>query len=128
MTFQYGLGLRCYKLNSINKKLGSAAVLRIFSGAEPENCQCIDPAGLLVWINLPTPPFKDAVNGTISLNGLWAANAGDAGEAQSFRIYDSEGICEMQGNCSTDLIVNNNNIKPGQLVVVSSFNITEGNE
>jgi hypothetical protein len=49
------------------------------------------------------------------------------GTAASFRMYDSSNNCHVQGNCSSDLVLNNTNIASGQTVTVTSFAVTAGN-
>jgi hypothetical protein len=42
-------------------------------------------------------------------------------------MYDSGGTCHIQGNVTSDLILNNTNIASGQTVTVTSFTVTAGN-
>jgi hypothetical protein len=127
MAFQEGTNLRNATLNAKTTQLGATATLKIFSGAEPANCQAADPSGLLCTINLPNPPFGTASAGAMALSGTWSAAASATGTAASFRIYDSSAVCQMQGNVTTDLVLNNTSINSGQTVTVTSFGITAGN-
>lgn len=127
MAFQEGVNLRNGKLNSFNTTLGATATLKIFSGAEPANCAAVDPSGLLATITLPASPFGTAAAGAIALAGTWSATATGAGTAASFRIYDSSAACQFQGNCTTDLVLNNTSIAIGQTVTVTAFGVTSGN-
>jgi hypothetical protein len=127
MAFQEGVLLRNAKLNAINTQLGVTATLKIFSGAEPANCAAADPTGLLATISLPASPFAAASAGAIALNGSWTVAASGTGTGASFRIYDSSSVCQMQGNTTTDLVLNNTSIATGQTVTVTSFSITGGN-
>ncbi len=124
MAFQEGVLLRNSKLNAINTNLGATSTLKIFSGAEPANCAAADPSGTLATMNLPASPFAAASAGAIALAGTWSVAASGAGTAAS---YDSSANCAFQGNCTTDLVLNNTNIASGQTVTVTSFGITSGN-
>lgn len=127
MALQYGTTLRNGKMNSVNTTLGATAILRIFSGAVPANCAAADPSGLLATINLPATPFNAASAGAITKAGTWSTTGSAAGVAASWRIYDSGVVCQMQGNCSTDLVFNNTNIAVSQPIEVTTFTLTSGN-
>jgi len=127
MTFQYGATLRNNQVAQLQTTVGaSGATLKIFSGAEPVNCAAADPAGLLVTIALPAS-FLTSSAGVTTIAGSWTANASAAGTAASFRIYDSVPTCHIQGNTTSDLVLNNTNIASGQTVTVTSFSVTAGN-
>jgi hypothetical protein len=127
MAFQEGILLRNAKLNAINNNLGSPATLKVFSGAEPANCAAADPTGLLVTIPLPTTPFGTAASGAINLSAPWSALASASGNAACFRVYDSGGNCAMQGNATTDLVLNPIAVVAGRPVTISVFQLTSGN-
>lgn len=127
MAFQEGVLLRNAKLNAFNTQLGATATLKIFSGAEPANCAAADPAGLLATITLPASPFAAASAGAIALAGSWSVAASGTGTAASYRIYDSSAVCQMQGNVTTDLVLNNTSITTGQTVTVTAYGVTSGN-
>jgi hypothetical protein len=127
MAFQEGVLLRNAKLNAIPTNLGASATLKIFSGAEPANCAAADPSGLLATITLPASPFGAASAGAIAMAGTWSTTGSATGTAASFRVYDSSGNCAMQGNVTTDLVLNNTSITSGQAVQVTQYTITTGN-
>jgi hypothetical protein len=127
MTFQYSTTVRNAKLDAVESSIGVSALLRVFSGAEPANCAAADPAGLLCTINLPVDWMAAASAGTKVLSGSWTGNASGAGNAASWRIYDTTGTtCHIQGN-TTDMTFSNVNIAVGQTVTVTSFQLTAGN-
>jgi hypothetical protein len=126
MAFQYSASLRTNQVAQLQATIGSGATLKIYSGAEPANCAAADPSGLLVTINLPST-FLTSSGGSTALSGTWSANAAAGGTAASFRMYDSSNNCHVQGNCSSDLVLNNTNIASGQTVTVTSFAVTAGN-
>jgi hypothetical protein len=126
MAFQYGSTLRTNQVGQIQTTIGTGGSLKIFSGAEPANCAAADPTGLLCTISLPST-FLTSSGGATTISGTWSATAAAGGTAASFRMYDSGGTCHVQGNVTSDLVLNNTNIASGQTVTVTSFSVTAGN-
>jgi hypothetical protein len=126
MSFQYSVTLRNNQVSQLQTTVGSAGVLKIFSGTEPTNCAASDPTGLLCTISLPST-FLTSSNATTALAGTWSGTGSAAGTAACWRIYDSSCNCHMQGNTTTDLVLNNTSITSGQTVTVTSFAVTGGN-
>ncbi len=126
MTFQYGAALRNNQVSQIQTSVGASGTLKIFSGAEPANCAAADPAGLLATIALPAT-FLTSAGGVTTIAGTWSVAASGTGTAQSFRMYDGSSVCHVQGNTTTDLVLNNTSIATGQTVTVTSFTVTAGN-
>jgi hypothetical protein len=127
MTFQYGATLRNNQVNQIQTSIGSAgALLKIFTGAEPASCAAADPAGPVATIALPAT-FLTSVAGTTTIVGSWSQTAAATGTAASFRMYDAATVCHVQGNTTTDLVLNNQSITAGQTVTVTSFSVSAGN-
>jgi hypothetical protein len=127
MAFQYSTTVRNAKLDQIESTIGTAAVMKIFSGAEPANCAAADPAGVLVTITLPSDWMANAAAGAKAKSGTWSGTASGTGTAASWRIYESTATtCHIQGNV-TDMTLDNNSIANGQTVTVNTFTITAGN-
>ncbi len=126
MALQEGVLLRTNKMTSIITTLGASSTLKIFSGAVPGNCAASDPSGLLLTIALPATPFT-ASAGALTKNGSWTTSTTTAGTAASFRIYDSSAVCAMQGNVTTDLVLDNTSIGTNQTVTITAFGVTSGN-
>jgi hypothetical protein len=42
-------------------------------------------------------------------------------------MYDGSSVCAVQGNVTTDLVLNNTSITSGQTVSVTQFNVTDAN-
>lgn len=103
-----------------------APTLVVYSGAEPANVAAASPTGVLATINLPAPSLTESAGAT-TIAGTWQANASAAGTAASWRIFDGAGNCHLQGNVTSDLVLNNTNIADGQTVSVTSFSITAAN-
>ena len=127
MAFQYGATLRNNQVGQIQTTVGSSGVLKIFSGAEPANCAAANPSGLLCTITLPST-FLTSSGGVTTIAGTWSASASGTGTAASFRIYDGSSVCHVQGNVTSDLVLNNTSITSGQTVTVTSFTVTQGNQ
>lgn len=131
MALQFSSTLR----NARVQCLGAASVtpvslttLKIFQGAEPANCAAADPATVLCTITLPGT-YLTFSGGVTTIAGTWSntASAGSPTTAQSFRMYDTGGTCHVQGNVTSDLVLNNTSIATGQTVTVTSFSVTDGN-
>jgi len=126
MAFQFGTTLRDNRVAQIQSTVGTSGVLKIFSGAEPANCGSADPSGLLATITLPST-FLTHASGATTIAGSWTTTASAGGTAASFRIYDGSAVCHLQGNVTSDLVLNNTSIASGQTVTVTSFTVTDGN-
>ena len=126
MTYQYGVTLRNNQVSQIQATIGASGTLKIFSGAEPANCAAADPTGLLATIALPAA-FLTSSGGVTTIAGTWSVAASATGTAQSFRMYDGSSVCHVQGNVTTDLVLNNTSITTGQTVSVTQFSVTAGN-
>ena len=127
MTYQYSAAVRNAKLDAVETAIGTLAVLKIFSGAEPANCAAADPTGLLVTITLPSDWMNAASSGAKTKLGTWSNAASGTGTAASWRLYASDGTtCGIQGNM-TDMTLDNTSIASGQVVTVNTFTITAGN-
>lgn len=126
MAFQYGATLRNSRVALIQTTVGASGVLKIFSGAEPANCGAADPTGLLATITLPAT-FLTTSGAVTTIAGTWSTTASATGTAASFRIYDGSAVCHVQGNVTSDLVLNNTSITSGQTVAVTSFSVTGGN-
>lgn len=127
MTLQYSVATRNAKLDAVEVTIGTDAVLKIFTGAQPANCAAADPAGLLATLTLPTDWMAAAGSGTKAKAGTWSATASGTGTAASWRIYASNGTtCGIQGN-TTDMVFDNTSIASGQTVTISGFTLTAAN-
>ena len=127
MAFQYSVTVRNDKLDRIETTIGTAAVLKIFSGAEPANCAAADPAGLLATLVLPSDWMSAAASGSKAKLGTWSVVAIGAGTAASWRLYESTATtCHIQGNV-TDMTFDNTSIAIGQTITVNTFTLTAGN-
>ena len=134
MALQYSVAVRNAQLDALESTTGTAALLRIYSGAAPANCAAAASGTLLAEMTLPSDWMAAASSGSKALSGTWQdASANATGTAGHFRLYDSGGTtCHAQGTVTAtggggDLTLDNTSIASGQSVTITSFTITAGN-
>lgn len=131
MAWQFSVALRTNRIGQLQSTVGSAGVMKIFSGSEPANCAASDPSGLLCTISLPAT-FLTSSSGVATLTGIWSASASSTGTAACFRIYDSSGNCHMQGNITVtgsggDMQFDSTSFNSGQTIVITTYTGTDAN-
>lgn len=133
MAYQESIAVRNARINSIETTIGTAAVLKIRTGAQPADCATADSGTVLVSMILPSDWMGAASSGSASKLGTWSGTAGAGGTAGYFRVYASDGTtCGAQGSVTAtggggDMTVDNTSIASGQTVTVNTFSITAGN-
>lgn len=131
MALQYSVAVNNARLDAVESTAGTAALLKIYSGAVPANCAAADPGGLLCTITLPSDWMNAASAGSKTLLGSWSGTASAGGTALSFRIKNSgDTTCHIQGTVGQgagDLSLNNTNIANGQTVSVTTFTLNSAN-
>jgi hypothetical protein len=134
MALQYSVAVRNAQLDAVESTTGTAAILRIYSGAAPANCAAAASGTLLAEMTLPSDWMAAASSGSKALSGTWQdASANATGTAGHFRLLDSGGTtCHAQGTVTAtggggDLTLDNTSIASGQSVTIESFTITAGN-
>jgi len=134
MAVKMSVGVRNARLNAIEATVGTSAVLKIKTGAPPEDCAAADSGTVLATMSLPSDWMAAADAGSKAKEGTWSdASADNAGEAGHFRIYDSGGsTCHLQGTVTAtgnggDMTLDNINIASAQTVTITAFTLTDGN-
>lgn len=134
MAVQLSTAVRNARLDAIETQVGTSAILKIRTGAQPANCGTADSGTVLATLSLPSDYMAAASGGTKALTGTWEdASADNAGTAGHWRLYASDGTtCGAQGTCSGtggggDLELNNTSIAAGQQVTITSWTFTDGN-
>jgi len=134
MAIQLSVAVRNAKLNAIEATVGTSAVLKIFTGAQPADCAAANSGTLLATMSLPSDWMAAADAGVIAKNGTWEETAADGtGTAAHYRIYASDGTtCHLQGSVTAsgaggDLTLNNTSVATGQAVTVATYTLTEPN-
>jgi hypothetical protein len=134
MTLQISVAVRNAMLDTIESTIGTSAVLKIRTGAQPANCAAVDTGTVLATMSLPSDWMAAANAGSKALNGTWQDASADAtGTAAHFRVYASDGTtCHMQGSVTAtgaggDMTLDNTSVAAGQSITISSFTLTAGN-
>lgn len=134
MTLQLSTGIRNAQLDAIETTIGTAAVLKIRTGAPPANIAAADTGTVLATCSLPSDWLAAASAGVKSKSGTWEDTSADStGTAGHWVIYASDGVTRhMQGTVTVtggggDMTVDNVSFVSGQAFSVSSFSITAGN-
>jgi len=134
MALQYSVTVRNAQLDAVETTVGTAPLLRIYSGAAPANCAAAASGTLLAEATLPSDWMEAASSGSKALSGTWQdASANATGTAGHWRLYDSSGTtCHAQGTVTAtggggDMTLDNTSIASAQSVTITSFTITAGN-
>jgi hypothetical protein len=131
---QLSVAVRNARLDVIETTIGTSAILRIRTGAQPATCATADSGTVLSTVNLPSDYFAAASGGVKSKSGTWEDTSADAsGTAGHWRLYDSTGTtCHAQGTVTAtggggDLTVDNVVFAAGQDFLVTSWSFTDAN-
>lgn len=132
MTLQLSVAVRNARLDSIESTAGTAAVLKIRTGAQPSDCAQADAGTVLATFSLPSDWMAAASSGSKAKSGTWQDTSADAsGTAAHWRLYASDGTTVIAqgsvGQGTGDLSLDNTTIVAGQTVTVSTFTLTDGN-
>jgi len=134
MAIQLSVAVRNARLDAFETTVGTAAILRIRTGAQPSSCATADSGTVLAEATLPSDWMAAASSGSKGLSGTWQdASANAAGTAGHFRIYDAAGTtCHLQGSVTAtggggDMELNNTSIASTQTVTITSFTLTDAN-
>lgn len=134
MAVQLSIAVRNARLDAIETTIGTSAVLKIRTGAQPATCATADSGTVLAMLNLPTDWMAAASSGSKSLSGTWQdLTADNTGTAAHFRLYASDGTtCGLQGSVTAtggggDMTLDNTSIASGQAVSITSFTLTDAN-
>jgi len=134
MTVQLSTTVRNAMLDAIEVAVGTSAVLKIRTGAQPANCGTADSGTVLATMTLPSDWMAAASGGTKAKAGTWEDTSADGtGTAAHWRIYESTGTtCHLQGSVTAtggggDITVDNTSIAATQDVLINSFTITAPN-
>jgi hypothetical protein len=134
MAIKMSVTVRNARLDAIETAIGTAAVLKIRSGAVPSNIADADSGTVLATLSLPSDWMAAAGSGSKAKTGTWNDTSADnAGTAGHFRVYASDGTTQhIQGTVTAtggggDMTLDNTSITAGQTVTISTFTLTDGN-
>ncbi len=132
MALQYSIPVNNARLNQLEAIVGTAPLLKFYTGAPPANCGTAASGTLLASFALPSDWLNAASGSTCTLLGTWSGAASAAGTIGYFRITDSAGTnVGCQGTVaigSGDLQVDNNVVAVAQVITVTAFTRTSANQ
>lgn len=131
MTVQLSDAVRNAILDAIETTIGTSAILRIRTGAQPANIAAASSGTVLATLNLPSDYMAGASGGTKAKSGTWEDTAADGtGTAAHFEIVASNGTTRhFQGSVTVtggggDMTVDSVNFTAGQAFSVTGFTLT----
>ena len=80
MALQYSVTVRNAQLDAVETTVGTAPLLRIYSGSAPANCAAAASGTLLAEATLPSDWMAAASSGSKALSGTWQ-DASEIGRA-----------------------------------------------
>lgn len=111
MAKQFSVAVRNAKLDAIETTIGTAPLLRIYSGTPPaDTATALSGNTLLAEITLPSDWLAAASGGSKSKSGTWTDSSANAsGTASFYRVYDSSGAtCHEQGTVTQQVQIATN--------------------
>lgn len=135
MALQFSVAVRNAMLDAIETAIGTAAVLKIRTGAAPADCATADSGTVVATITLASDWAANASAGAKALSGLPVSDtsADNTGTAAHWRLYASDGTtCHAQGTVTAtggggDLTVDSTSFTTGQQFNITAWTWTAGN-
>lgn len=134
MATQLSVAVRNAMLDAWETAIGTAPILRIYSGSMPANAAASSTGTLLAEMTLPSDWMAAASSGSKSKSGTWSDSSANAsGDAGYFRIFASDGTtCHHQGTCGisgsgADMILSTIALTSGAAFTVNGFTVTMPN-
>lgn len=133
MAIQLSTTVRDARLAAYEATIGTAPLLRMYSGAAPANCAAAATGTLLVEMTLPSDWLTAPSAQAVAKAGTWSAAAAAGGTLGYYRFYNSAGsVCHEQGTITAtggggDMTVDNTSVASSQVVTVTSFTRSEQN-
>jgi hypothetical protein len=134
MAIQLSTTVRNARLDAIETAIGTAAVLKLRTGAPPANVGTADSGTVVATMTLPSDWLAAASGGSKAMSGTWQDTSADnAGTVGHFRVYASDGTtAHIQGTVTItggggDMTLDNNVLAAAQAVSITSFTLTDAN-
>lgn len=139
MTVQWSTTLRNNMLDQHESTMGTAIIVRVYTGAQPADCATAASGTKLAeftldadWAAAASGGVKAMQKGAAPLSGtnFYSASGLAAGNAGYYRFYDSAGTtCHEQGSVTAtggggDLTIDNVSIAVGQTVEITGYSKT----
>lgn len=130
-NIEYSIVLNQARLAAIVTAIGSAGLLKIYTGTQPANPDTAITSQTLLSTHTCGTPFAPASSSAhpsvLTANAIGSATAGNTGTAAWFRITQSGGTAVVDGSAGTssaDLILNSTSFTSGQTVSISALTVT----
>jgi len=134
VAVQLSVAVRNARLDAIESTIGTSAVLKIRSGAQPADCAAADSGTVIATLSLPSDWMAAASSGSKAKAGTWQDASADASAtAAHFRVYESTATtCGLQGSVTItggggDLTLDAVVVTAGQVVTITGFTLTDAN-
>jgi hypothetical protein len=131
MALQFSVAVRNALLDAIETSIGTAAIIRLRTGAAPATCATADSGTVVATITCPSDWMAAASGGTKAKSGTFEdLSADNAGTIAHFRVYDSGGtVCGMQGTVTItggggDMTIDNPVVAAAQQITITGFTLT----
>lgn len=133
MTLQYSSAVLNAQLDSKETTVGTAPLLKFYTGSMPANCATVASGTNLASQALPSDWMSNASAGVKAKTGSWTGTFSAGGTVGYFRIYDSTGTtCHVQGTVTVtgsggDMTMDNTVAASAQAWTVNTFALTSAN-
>jgi hypothetical protein len=131
LSLQWSETVRNAWLDNLESTVGTSAVLKIRTGAQPASVATADSGTVLATLNLPSDWMSAASGGSKAKTGTWSDTSADnTGTAAHWRLYASNGTtCHAQGSVTAtggggDMTLDTVNIVAAGTVTVTAFTLT----
>ncbi len=131
MAVQNSVAVRNARLDADEATIGTSAVLKLRTGAQPTDCAAADSGTVIATINLPSDWMAAASSGAKSKSGTWQDTSADAsGTIAHYRLYASDGTtCHEQGTVTNtggggDMTLDNVVVNAGQSITINTWTKT----
>lgn len=132
-VLQYNDDVNNAKLDAIETAIGTAPIMRLYSGSMPALLADARTGTLLAEGTLPSNWMADAASHVKAINGTWTLTGTATGVAGYFDVSDSADTKPyMQGNVGLTggtfaLELDNTNVNVAQEILIEAFDLTSGN-
>lgn len=135
MTVQWSVTVANARGDAIETAIGTAAVIKIRTGAAPANAAAADSGTVVATITLASDWASNASAGVKGWSSLPVSDssADATGTAAHYRLYASDGTtCHSQGTVTAtggggDMTVDNTSFVATQTFQITAFSWTDGN-
>ena len=129
MTQQISVAVRNAMLDAYETAIGTSAIVKLRSGAQPANAAAADSGTVIATLNLASDWMAAASSGSKSFSStpLVDSSADNAGTMAHYRVYASDGTtCHDQGSITItggggDMTVDNPVVQAGQQISITSW-------